>query len=205
MVISIANLIAAGIAPTQARLFAEPLTEACARFQINTPARLAPFIANANHESLGFTRLEENLFYSRPERIREVWKVRFPSVADAIPYARNPKALANRVYALRMGNGDEASGDGFRFRGRGLFQLTGRAGYRRAGNALGRPYEIAPDMVALPAEAALTAAWYWFDSRCNQLADAGLIDEITRAINGPAMMAANERRDLTEEALRAFA
>lgn len=202
---SIADLIAAGVPPTQARVFAEPLTAGFARFQINTPSRMAAFIAQCGHESAGFTRLEEDLYYRTPERIRAIWPTRVLSLADAQALCRNPKALANRVYANRLGNGDEASGDGWRFIGRGCIQLTGRLQYKMAGDALGRPYEIAPQMVALPAEAALTACWYWFDRGLNKMADNGHFDDITRAVNGPAMVAALQRREAYGEALKAFA
>ena len=151
--VTLDRLIEAGVHPTQARNFLEPLQEAAHQFGIDTPARFAAFLAQAMHESAGLTRLEEGLIYRTPERIMAVWPSRFPSIADAMPMVRNPRGLANRVYAGRMGNGDEASGDGWRFRGRGIFQLTGRDNYRRAGIACGRPYESAPDVVADPRDA----------------------------------------------------
>ncbi len=203
--ISVATLVAAGVPPTQARLFAEPLAAACARFGITTPARVAGFVAQCRVESADFTRLEENLMYTRPERIREVWPSRVPSLADAAPLARNPQRLANRVYASRLGNGPEASGDGWRYRGRGLKQLTGRANYADAATALGRPYLEQPDLVAMPADACLTAAWYWHTIKGNVLADSAQWDAITRAVNGPGMLQADLRRQYAEQAVAAFA
>ena len=203
--ISVASLIAAGLAPTQARAFAVPLSAACARFAINTPARIAGFVAQCRVESADFTRLEENLWYTTPERIRAVWPTRVPSLADAATLTRNPKALANRVYANRLGNGDEASGDGYRFAGKGLKQLTGKANYADAAEALDRPYVTEPKLVAQPEDACLTAAWFWSSVKGNILADAGQWGAITRAVNGPAMLQANLRAQYSEEGVTAFA
>lgn len=201
----ILQLIAAGITPSMARLFADPLQITFDRFDIGSPVRRAAFIAQASHESAGFTRLEEGLYYRKPERIREMWPRRVPDLAGAARLARNPKGLANRVYADRLGNGSEASGDGWKYRGRGLFQLTGRGNYTEAGAALGRPYVAQPELVALPLDAALTAGWYWQRNDLNGLADGSQIDAITKRINGPAMVAADKRRSLFDEALLAFA
>lgn len=204
-IITVQALVAAGIEPTQARQFVEPLAAACARFAIHTPARIAGFVAQCRVESAGFTRLEEGLFYTTPERIREVFPSKVPSLADAARLVRNPRALANRVYAGRLGNGDEASGDGWRFRGRGLIQLTGKAGYNDAAESLARPYITSPELVALPADACMAAAWYWHTRKLNVLADSGQWDAITRAVNGPAMLHAHERRQYAEQAVAVFA
>jgi len=201
MDIRLDQLVAIGIDPTAARRFRPALGPAMARFGIVTPARAAAFLAQCHVESAGFTRLEENLFYATPARIAAVWPSRFRSPAEAVPYARNPERLANTVYANRIGNGPEASGDGWRFRGRGLKQLTGRANYAAAAAALGRPYGEQPALVAEPADAALTAAWFFAKAGCNALADAGQWDEITRRVNGPAMLAAADRRRRTLKAL----
>lgn len=203
--LTVSTLIAAGIAPTQAKAFADPLAAACALYAIDSPVRLAAFVAQCAHESRGFTRLEEDLFYRTPERIRALWPTRVPSLEDAARLCRNPQALANRVYAGRGGNGDEASGDGWAFRGRGLIQLTLRDNYRAASVNPGANYEHHPELVATPAHACLTAAWYWAEHGGNVLADGSQIDAITRVINGPAMAGAMERRELFREALRAFA
>lgn len=203
--ITLARLIASGVAPTQARIFAVPLAAACARFAIDRPARVGAFIAQCRVESANFTTLEEGLYYRTPERIRMVFTSKVTSLQQASLLARNPQALANTVYASRNGNGDTASGDGWRFRGRGLIQLTGRANYTDAAIGLGQPYEMVPDLVATPEHACLTAAWYWHANKLNVLADAGLTNAITKAVNGPAMMHADLRRQYAEEGARAFA
>jgi putative chitinase len=200
----IQQLIATGIDPTQARRFHAALGPALARFAITTPARIAGFLAQCHVESAGLTRLEENLWYTTPARLVAVWPSRFRTPALAQPFVRNPERLANRVYAGRIGNGPEASGDGWRFRGRGLKQLTGRANYADAARSLGRPYLEQPDLVAAPADAALTAAWFFAKAGCNALADAQQWDAITRRVNGPAMLAAAERRSRSQRALAIF-
>ncbi|HXH71578.1 MAG TPA: glycoside hydrolase family 19 protein [Mariprofundaceae bacterium] len=146
------------------------LNTAMERFEITSPQRMAAFLAQVAHESSETTRLTENLNY-RAERLVAVWPRRFPTVGAAAPYAGNPEKLANRVYAGRGGNGDEASGDGWRYRGRGLFQLTFRDNYRLAADALGLSLLEQPDLVAAPEAASLTAAHYWHRLGLNALAD----------------------------------
>jgi putative chitinase len=204
-VIDVALLIACGIAPTQARQFAEPLAEAAQRFRIDTAPRVAAFVAQVAHESANFTRLEENLYYTTPERVRAMFPSRVPSLQVASTLIRNPQALANRVYANRLGNGDEGSGDGWRYRGRGLIQLTGRWNYHVAGDALARHYITHPEIVAQPSDAAYTAAWFWASIHGNDLADSAQIDELTRRINGPAMAGADDRRSRFDDNMRALA
>lgn len=203
----IQTLIACGVNPTQAKQFAEPLKAAMALNDILTPEKQAAFIAQCMIESASFTRLEENLFYTTPERIRAVWPSRFSTVEQAALYTRNPKALANRVYAHKLGNGDESSGDGWNFRGRGLFQLTGRDNYRAAsvGIGLSSAYIHRPDMVAEPSDAALTAAWFWRDRGCNRAMEAGDFNQTTRIINGPAMLHKKEREAQYKRCLDALA
>jgi putative chitinase len=166
---------------------------------------VAGFVAQCRVESADFTRLEENLRYRSPEVLDRT----FRSVVGLGDAARliqlGPQAIANRVYAGRLGNGPEASGDGWRYRGRGLKQLTGRDNYAEAAQALGRPYLEQPHLVAEPADACLTAAWFWHTIKGNALADSAQWDAITRAVNGPAMLQAAERRQYAEEAVRAFA
>ena len=200
----IAQLIACGVAPTQARLYAEPMEAAMERFGITTRARTAAFIAQVAHESSNFTRVEENLYYTTPERIRAMWPGRVPTLQAASQLTRNPRALANRVYANRLGNGDESSGDGWNYRGRGLIQLTGRSNYHVCGDALGFDYVLMPQLVAEPVHACLTAAWFWASIDGNTLADSGLIDQLTRKINGPAMAGADDRRSRFDDAMLAL-
>jgi len=202
--IGVAALVAAGIGPTQARQFEGPLQATFARFGIDTPLRRAAFVAQCAHESSLFTTLEESLFYRKPERICAIFKSKVPNLALAQTLACNPRLLANRVYANRNGNQDEASGDGWRYRGRGLIQLTGRTNYTRAAADLQRDYVGDPDLVLQPPDACLTAGWFWHTGKLNALADAKRIDDITRAVNGPAMAGAKERRELFEAALAAF-
>lgn len=199
------HLIAAGIDPTQARRFLEPLRQACERFRIDTPRRRAAFIAQLAHESTGFTRLEENLFYTTPERIRAVFPSTVPTLAQARTLVRAPQALANHVYARKNGNGDAASGDGWRYRGRGLIGLTGLGNYLRAEQTLGRPYVSQPDLVAQPADAALTSAHWWHLNDCNRLADTWDIDGITRRVNGPGMQGRTHRAHIVQAMVEAFA
>ena len=162
--------------------FAQAISSAAERFQINTPERLAAFIAQTAHESARYTRLIENLNYSA-QGLMKTWPTRFtPSIADE--YARKPEAIANYVYGGRMGNGPEASGDGWRYRGRGMIQLTGRDNYRRCGLDLGMPFEAEPDIVAQPHYAAITAGWFWQAHGLNGWADKGDFTRITRIING---------------------
>lgn len=160
-----------------------PLNETFQRFGIVTPRQQAAFIGQCGHECGNFRILEENLNY-RAETLMKVWPKRFPTLEIANQYARNPKKIANKVYADRMGNRDEASGDGYRFRGRGCIQLTGHANYYHAGQALGVDFVMEPDLVATPQFAALTAGFFWHTQKLNALADAGNNLAITKKING---------------------
>lgn len=196
------QLIKAGIHPTQAKLFAEPLKAAMALHAIDVPEEAAAFIAQAAFESNKFTRLEENLFYTTEKAARAAFGSRVVPKLGSI--LRNPQAMANFVYANRNGNGDEASGDGWRYRGRGLFQLTGRANYAAASQALGRDYVTYPELVAQPSDACLTAAWYWHENCSRVLVTRGF-DATTKAINGPAMLHAAERRELYADFKEALA
>ncbi len=204
MEIAVSQLVAGGASPTAARALAPALAAPLARFAINTPARAAAFLAQCHVESAGFARLEENLFYTTAKAVRSCWPTRFPTDAACAPFLRNPRALASRAYAKRNGNGDEASGDGWRFRGRGLIQLTGRGNYRNAGRGLNRPFEAQPELVAELAEAVLTAAWFWSSIGGNARADGGDIDGLTKRINGAQMREAAQRRGLTQRYRRAL-
>lgn len=200
----LSKLVACGLAPTQARVFLNPLREFCSRFDIHTPVRQAAFISQCAHESLNFTALEESLFYRRPERIREMWPTRVTSLAEAAKLCKNPKGLANTVYANRLGNGAPETGDGWKYRGRGILQLTGRSNYRDAAEALGQDYVSHPDLVANPADAVLVSAWFWHTNKLNILADASNIDAITRAVNGPAMAGKADRRQRFADCMEAL-
>ncbi|CDN87333.1 Putative lysozyme [Hydrogenophaga intermedia] len=213
----VADLIDLGVTPTQARAFAEPLHAAMALHHILTPQRRAAFLAHAVIETARLSSLEENLRYSDPERIARIFRTGFDLDGDRVVdpeeiefakgFVRQPEKLANRAYANRNGNGDEASGDGWRYRGRGIFQLTGRANYRDAsvGVGLGAVYLHKPELVAQPTDACVTAAWYWVTRGCNQMIDAGDFAATTRAINGKAMLHHAERLALFEEGLQVLA
>jgi putative chitinase len=127
--------------------------------------------------------LEENLNY-RAETLMKLWPKRFPTLEFANQYAKNPKKIANMVYSNRMGNRDEASGDGYRFRGRGCIQLTGHANYYHAGQALGEDFVMQPELVATPMYAALSAGFFWNTHKLNILADNQDIKMMTKRING---------------------
>jgi len=153
------------------------------RWGIKTPRQQAAFLGQAGHESGNFTKLEEGLSYAA-DRLMKIWPKRFPTMEIANKYARNPKALANFVYANRMGNRDEASGDGFRFRGAGWLQLTGHDNFYHASKGCGFDYVMNPDLVRTPKHAALTAGWFWATHDCNRLADASDWVSLTKKING---------------------
>lgn len=161
----------------------DPLNETFSKFNISTPLRMAAFVGQAGHECGNFKVLSENLNY-KAETLMKLWPKRFPTLEVANQYARNSKKIANKVYASRMGNRDEASGDGYRFRGRGCIQLTGHANYFHAGKALGVDFVKEPDLVATPQYAALTAGWFWDTHKCNQFADMSDWVALTKKING---------------------
>lgn len=177
---------------------AEPLLTA----DITTPRRVAAFLGECSAESGGLLELEENLNYSAA-RLCEVWPNRFRSAEAAEACAMSPEVLANRVYADRMGNGDEASGDGWRFHGRGLIQITGRTTYAQFAQATNMTLDQAVDQAVTQAGAASSAAWFWTAHELNTLADTWSIDLLTRKINGGTDGAA-ERSRLCEAALQAI-
>jgi putative chitinase len=159
----------------------EPLEEVFHRKEINTHERQAAFIGQCAHESMNFTKLEENMNYSA-EALMKTWPSRFPTMEVAKQYARNPEKIANKVYSGRMGNTDE--GDGWKYRGRGLIQLTGKDNYRLASDALGVDLVGNPELVLSKEYAALTAAWYWNKRGLNKEADAKDFTGMTKKING---------------------
>ena len=172
--------------------FYNPLNLACKRFGISGK-RKAAFLAHCSVESSGFTQLQENLFYTTPERILKVFPSKVKTLAAAKLLVRNPQALANIVYAGKLGNGPASSGDGWRYAGKGLFQLTGKDNYAEAGKALGQPYVARPELLLEPEHAALTAAWFWAKTGCNEAIDRGDFSSTTRRINGPAQLHVEER------------
>jgi putative chitinase len=179
----------------------EAVTVACAEFGIDTPQRVAAFLAQTAHESGGYTMLEENLNYS-DVTMAAVWPNRFAVIDPAtkkpkkdekgknIPNAfakalhRKPEAIANAVYSNRMGNGTIESGEGWAHRGRGLKQLTGKDNYTRCGAALGVDLVANPNLLLEPLYAARSAGWFWQSNNLNRFADAGDIKGMTKVING---------------------
>src|SRR6266852_220140 len=167
--------------------YVDALDEALTRYTINTPQRIAAFIAQVAHESGDFRSSEENLNDSG-QALRKTWPSHFPTDEIAQGYHRQPEKFANRAYANRNGNGDEASVDGWRFRGRGLIQITGRTNYLAYSQAIAEPAVMTnPDQLALPPDGALSACWFWHEHDLNALADVGdeaSFNTITYRING---------------------
>jgi putative chitinase len=161
----------------------EPLENAFAKYDISTPQRQAAFIGQCAHESGNFKTLEENLNY-KPEALMRVWPSRFPDIATAMKYAHNPEMIANKVYGGRMGNGVEESGDGWKYHGRGLIQLTGKENYANCGSGIGVDLLSNPNLLNTPEYAALSAGWFWNKKGLNALADAGDFETMTKRING---------------------
>lgn len=162
-------------------LWIEPLNAAMDRFEIFGAPRTAMFLATCAYESARFERLEENLNYSAQGLLR-TWPSRF-TPQEAADYSMRPASIANRVYANRNGNGDDASGDGWRYRGRGPIQITFAGNYAQCGDAIGLPLLLEPDQLIEPAGGALSAAWFWQEHGCNEVADEGDFAGVSAIIN----------------------
>ncbi|CAQ43918.1 glycoside hydrolase family 19 protein [Stenotrophomonas maltophilia] len=165
----------------RAQRWAEALNAAMQRFGINTPVRAAYFLAQLGHESLSLSRTEESLSYSR-ERLLEVFG-KYVTPAEAAAFVHQPAMLGNRVYANRNGNGSEASGDGYRFRGRGPMQHTGRGNYRSMGQLIGQLLEDQPSLLIEPEIGAMAAAAFWHVNGLNTYADQRDVLAVSRIIN----------------------
>lgn len=163
--------------------YVEPLNEVLEHYEINTPKRIAAFLAQIAHESGGFTATRENLNYSA-KGLMTTFKKYFPTEALAKQYERQPEKIANRVYASRMGNGDEASGDGFKYRGRGLIQLTGKHNYTRFAKDLDMTLDECIAYLETPEGAVSSAGWFFDQNKLNAISDRGDIKLLTRRING---------------------
>jgi len=153
------------------------------KYSINNVNRQAAFIGQCQHESANFKALQENLNYSA-NGLKSVWGSRFPTDEVANKYARNPNMIANKVYANRMGNGDEESGEGWKYRGRGLIQCTGKDLYKTLSDALNINLIDDPDMLLEMPYASMSAGWFWNKKSLNDLADKKDYKEITKRING---------------------
>jgi putative chitinase len=162
------------------------IPDTAAKFQINTPLRLAHFLAQCGHESGGFKATQENLNYSA-KGLAGIFKKYFPTEAAATPYARQPQKIASKVYGGRMGNGPESTGEGYKFRGRGYIQLTGKENYTAFGKSIGEDMTVNPDVVASK-YALLSAAWFFSKNGLHKIADEGASDlvvtKITKRVNG---------------------
>jgi putative chitinase len=152
-------------------------------YDINTPERVAAFLAQCAHESGNFRFLQENLNY-KAESLTKTFKKYFPTLESALPFAKNPQKIANKVYANRMGNGDESTGDGFRYLGRGLIQLTGKNNYTLFAASVGVSVEEAAEYLQTFEGAVQSACWFWEQNSLNKWADAKDIMTLTKRING---------------------
>lgn len=164
----------------------EMIPEIINKFEINTALRLAHFLSQCGHESNNFKLVQENLNYSANGLVT-TFKKYFPTLSLATSYERKPQKIANRVYASRMGNGNEVSGDGFKFRGRGFIQLTGKDNYTSFGKSINVDLISNPDLVATK-YALLSAAWFFYKNGLHKVADEGATDvvitKITKLVNG---------------------
>ena len=167
---------------------ADAFNETFDRFGISTPVQQASWIGQCGHECGNFKILEENLMYRAatllklfPKTPKRAWGF---TPEEAAAYERQPQRIANRIYGNRMGNRDEASGDGWRFRGSGFLQLTGHANFYHAGQALGEDFVMQPELVRTPKYAAMTAGWFWQTHKLNQYADRQDFLMMTKKING---------------------
>lgn len=192
MSFAVEQLAAATSAPCgNAKVHHPHLCAAMSRFNIDSLQRQAAFLATVSVESQQLSKMEEGLYYKDAARLARIYPRAFKSAADAEPYARNPKGLGDLLYKG--------------YWGRGHLGLTWRRNYERASEALGYDYVGDPALVATPKHAALTAAWYWHDAKCNDPADKGDMTEVTRRVNGPALMHLAERKAQYEIALKALA
>lgn len=172
---------------------------------IVTVDRVAAFLGQMIAEiGSDFSELRENMYYSTPQRIYSVFTSHFSSVNEAASYARNPEKLANRVYAGILGNGNESSGDGFKFRGAGGFQLTGRFEHGGFATATKTDINEVGDYAATPTGAIHTACWYWTKNDCSTFADTWDLQGLTKRVNGGAMMGLDQRVKIAEAARSAM-
>jgi putative chitinase len=159
------------------------LNEILPEYEINTPQRVAAFVAQTAHESGNYVFLEENLNY-RAASLQKTFAKYFPTLELAQQYEKKPEKIANRVYANRMGNGSEETGDGWRYRGRGLIQLTGRNNYEFFAGSLEIPVQEASEYLGTFEGSVQSACWFWENNNLNKWADAGDIKTMTKIING---------------------
>lgn len=184
----------------EAAAWADAALEILPKYEINTPNRIAGFFAQCGHESMNFTVLSENLNY-RAETLEKLFSKYFSKAGrNAADYAKQPEKIANVIYASRMKNGDTASGDGYRFRGRGVIQLTGRDNYTAFGKTVGLSPEQVIDYVQTKKGALESACWYWNSRKINIACDEGDIVKMTKLVNG-GTIGLEDRRKHYEQAL----
>jgi putative chitinase len=169
--------------PPYAEQWYNALCQILPDYEIDTPQRMAAFLAQTAHESGGYRAIKENLNY-RAVTLRKVFPKYFPTDELAAQYANKPEMIANKVYGNRMGNGDESSGDGYRYCGRGLIQLTGKDNYTRYAQSLEISVEEASEHLTTFEGCVQSAAWFWENNNLNQWADKGDILTLTKRING---------------------
>lgn len=207
MIPFLAAALAAAAPRARSEIWLPILQAALPPAEITTPRRVAAFLGQCAIEAgPSFAELVENTNYTSPKRLYDTFRSRFRSEAEAATYVGKPVAIANRAYAWKNGNGDEDSQDGWRFRGSGLLQLTGRDNISKFAAASGRSLSAEQAAAWLRTEqgAAAGAVWYWTTHDLNPLADTWSIDAITLKINGPAMMHAEDRRAACRAALDAI-
>ena len=178
----------------------DPLNETFARFGISGPVLQAAFIGQCGHECANFKVLEENLNY-RAATLMKLWAKRFPTIEIANEYAGQPRKIANKVYANRMGNGPEETGEGAKYHGRGLLQLTGKENYDNCGKGIGVDLIDKPGLLAQPNYAAMSAGWFWNKKGLNSLADAKDFETMTKRING-GLIGLDDRKAKIAKALQ---
>jgi putative chitinase len=212
------HIVAAGVKQATAQKWVDAVVAACQEFNIDTPQRIAGFLSQCAHESGGFERLQENLNYSA-DGMAGIWPKRFavlgpdgkPVKKDgknqpnkfALALHRKPEMIANVVYSGRMGNGPTESGEGWKYRGRGLKQLTGKTNHSNCSKGLGVDLVDNPDLLLEPIYAARSAAWFWSTNKCNVFADAEDIEGLTRRING-GLIGLEDRKKRYASAMRSF-
>lgn len=177
--------------------YSSAMAKAFRDYEINTINRIAGFLAQTGHESGSFSRIEENLNYSA-ERLKVVFPKYFPTDGLAHAYEYNKQAVANRVYGNRMGNGPESSGDGWKYRGRGLIQLTGKSNYEACSKDMMFDIVQEPELVLIPEIAVLTSIWYWNHRKINEACDADDIVKMTKLVQG-GRLGLEERKSYYEK------
>lgn len=187
-------------ARSRAVAYIEPINHSMDKWHIDTPLRVAAWLVQLAHESRQLQDVEENLNY-RAKGLRDTWPSRF-TINDALKYEHKPQLIANRAYANRYGNGNEASGDGWRYRGRGPLQITFKANYEKCGRAIGCDLVKDPDLLLLPQWGALAAGWFWYTADLNDEADKGDLAGIRKIINGPSMLGLAETKVFYKTALK---